>query len=242
MVRDGLAESVGDAQFLLSEGGRELADATLQMRRNQEDQAYGQFAVDLIAAGNNFNGDLVKPAMAALRTAVVSFFKSRGLGLSNTLFNSATLSGGDLPQLFRSLSESASQFDTDSAATFVETARKFLVEPTLAQKQYLAGVSQGYFLYHYVGLDPKGTAVRREIFEAAGWIFDSSVILPLIAAECSEHAFARDLLDKSIHFGARIFTTDNLVTEAWEHLSWAIHNVANLPPFGKCLARSEPLH
>ena len=47
----------------------------------------------------------------------------------------------------------------------MESAQSFLLQPTEAQKQYLASLSQGFFLYHLFGLDPNCAKVRRDVFE-----------------------------------------------------------------------------
>jgi hypothetical protein len=110
-------------------------------------------------------------------------------------------------------------------AAFLEAGRALLVSPTPAQQEYLAAVSQGYFLEHLLGLDPDCTAVRQELFEDTFWICDSSVLLPLCARGALDHEFAQDLFSRFAERGVAIYTTERLLGEAWRHLEWAIEFV-----------------
>ena len=97
-----------------------------------------------------------------------------------------------------------------------------LVEPNVPQRNYLASVSQGYFLYHLLGLNPKFCEVSREIFQRTLWFCDSSVILPLIAIGCHNHDYAVKLFQLLNDEKALLYTTPRLLQEAWEHFDWAL--------------------
>jgi len=104
---------------------------------------------------------------------------------------------------------------------FIEAGRDFLVEPTEPQQKYLASVSQGFFLYHLAGLDPSCARIRHNILKGTCWIFDSSVLLPLLAKGCSSNAYGRDFFACLKKAKASMFTTPKLLNEAWHHLKWA---------------------
>jgi hypothetical protein len=96
------------------------------------------------------------------------------------------------------------------------------VEPSTPQRKYLASVSQGYFLYHLLGLDPKFCQVRQDIFKRTLWLCDSSVILPLVADGCHNHDYAVELFQTLAAANALLYTTPKLLQEAWEHFDWAL--------------------
>lgn len=132
----------------------------------------------------------------------------------------------DLPEVFRELAAAATELaDPVLRAEFLGVARDFLVEPTAPQRMYLESLSQGYFLYHLVGLDPVCNTVRTELFDRTLWIVDSSVILPLAAVGCYNHSHADDLFRRLAGFKVEVFTTEKLMQEAWEHLEWALNFV-----------------
>ena len=99
---------------------------------------------------------------------------------------------------------------------------QFIVEPNPPQRDYLASVSQGFFLYHALGLDPKCGEVRQEIFRNTFWLCDSSVLLPLVAIGCHNHDYTISLFDMLAERGALIYTTSRLLQEVWEHFEWAV--------------------
>jgi len=125
--------------------------------------------------------------------------------------------------LFGYVSDSAAEIDDMALrAAFIEAMHQFLIEPNPPQRKYLASVSQGYFLYHLLGLDPSCCQVRHEIFQKTLWLCDSSVILPLIATGCHNHDYAFELFDALADAKALLHSTPRLLQEAWEHFDWAL--------------------
>ena len=99
---------------------------------------------------------------------------------------------------------------------------EFLVEPNEQQRRYLASISQRYFLYHLLGLDPTCGETRRKIFHKTLWLCDSSVILPRIALGCHNHPHACELFRMLAAENALLYTTPKLLQEAWFHFNWAL--------------------
>ena len=97
-----------------------------------------------------------------------------------------------------------------------------LVEPSPPQRKYLASISQGYFLFHLLGHDPKFCEVQKDIFRKTLWFCDSSVLLPLIATGCHNHDYVVELFQTLADETALLCTTPKLLQEAWEHFQWAL--------------------
>lgn len=222
MKEQGLAEQRGD-EFVLSTRGRAAVDDVVSQRRLEEEQAFGQFEIDLRQALPGLTEQQCAESIAAVRRTIVSSFRDRGLAMANVIVAEQSVGVDELHDIFHELSRAASEFeDFDLTAAFIETAYKFVVEPSEPQKKYLASISQGFFLYHMAGLDPTCARVRQDLFASTCWFLDSSVLLPLLAIGCHNYPYAKDLFDKLLSSDAVLFSTENLLKETWRHLEWAM--------------------
>ena len=162
------------------------------------------------------------------------------------MFAGQSVGSEDVPEIFAWISDAAGRFDNEEVQyAFVEASRRFLVSPSDAQRDYVAALSQGYFLYHLAGLDPHLTRLKKTVLTNAVWIIDSSVLIPVVALGCYYHEYAMDLLGRLTKAGAKIYTTSSLLKETKIHLKWAVNfiqshkgdlnallSVANIePPF-----------
>jgi len=218
----GLANAT-DGAYGATPLGREQVARVEAERRNEEEQAIGQFLVMMRRSCPALTDKQEHAALKAIKDALISSFRARGLAMANLTLAGQSLSGDDLPDIFRSFTEQAAQFsDFDVRAAFVERAHAFIVEPNEPQKRFLAAMSQGFFLYHMANLDPNCNRVRKNLFCDTGWFIDSSVLIPLLAVGCNNHEYAIDLFRRLTDLNATLFTTEKLFVEVWRHLEWAL--------------------
>lgn len=214
----------------ISATGLQLVQQVASLRKLEEEQAYGQFVVDLRRALPEISLSDCGQAKDALRDALVQAFRSRGIAMANVIIANQSLGSDDLCDIFREISSCAARFaDFDVRAAFIEASHAFLVQPQDVQKKYLASVSQGFFLYHMAGLDPTCAAIRKTLFADTCWFLDSSVMIPLLALGSYNHDYAKDLFGKLTSVRAKLFTTEMLLKETWHHLEWAIAFVKACP-------------
>jgi hypothetical protein len=222
LVNQGLVADVA-GKFSITDSGRAKVSEYQAVRETEKDQAYGQFCLNL---KNNYGGltDIqLEECQRLAEEVMVASFANRGLAIANQIFSGQSASPGELSDIFGRVSDKATEIeDMGLRAAFVEAVHEFLVEPSPPQRQYLASVSQGYFLYHLLGLDPKCCQVRQDIFDRTLWLNDSSVLLPLIAVGCHNHDYAVELFQMLTAAGAILYTTPKLMQEAWEHFEWAV--------------------
>ena len=231
LVRRGLVAEFPSGALSLTERGLAKVSETLTERHTEEDQALGQFALDLKKACPTFTDDQIITAKNAFRNALVTMLEQRGLDLARVVIARESLSPTSLPNLFNSLSSEASQFsDAEQRYAFIACGKRFLVDSTPPQRKYLSSLSQGFFLYHLAGLDPAYLNFRTTIFSQTVWFLDSSVFLPLLAQGSQNHPYAVDLLAKLSSRGAHVFTTERMLEEAWTHLDWAKRFARSHPP------------
>ena len=217
----GLVVEKSDSISITKSGEKAVNDVSSQ-RKLEEDQAFGQFRLDLEAKISGLTPLEHDQAVDAFRNCLVSAFRDRGISMANVVIGGQASGATELTDLFRQLTAQSRQFKRQEVReAFMEAGRDFLVEPSDPQQKYLASVSQGFFLYHLAGLDPSCGKVRNSLFRETCWFLDSSVLLPLLAKGCSSHGYADDLFTSLKAAKATLFTTPQLLKEVWNHLKWA---------------------
>ena len=211
-----------DDSFSITTSGQKAVNDVSSQRKVEEEQAFGQFRLDIETKLPGLTSAEHDLAVDALRNCLVSAFRDRGITMANVVVGGQVSGATELTDLFRQLTAQSRQFKRPEVReAFIEAGRNFLVEPSEPQQRYLASVSQGFFLYHLAGLDPSCGKVRNSLFRETCWFLDSSVLLPLLAKGCSSHDYADDLFTSLRMAEATLFTTPQLLKEVWHHLKWA---------------------
>jgi len=222
LINQGFVAKVSEKVSITS-SGREKVQEHKTVRETEKEQAYGQFSLYLMNNSGGITDVQLQKCRELAEESIVSSFANRALTIANQVFSGRSASPGELSDIFGLVSNNAIEIeDMAIRTTFVEAMHQFLVEPTPPQRKYLASVSQGYFLYHLLGLDPKCYQVRQDIFQRTLWLCDSSVLLPFIAAGAYNHDYAVELFQTLAESSALLATTPKLLQEAWEHLCWTI--------------------
>jgi hypothetical protein len=228
LKEDGYVSQIDDT-YLITSIGLEAVEKINAIRKAEEEQAYGQFATDIKSQCNKPDSQQEQQAISSFKKAITTVYQKRGLAIANTIFLGQSMEPDDFSVMFGAVTGAARAFSNDKElqACFVDAARKFLVQPTSPQRSYLMSLSQGYFLYHMIGLDPTCARIRRDMFRNTAWLCDSSVLLPLFAVGSHNHEYAVDLFNRLNSLEAVVFTTHNLLQETWEHLAWAMRLVGS---------------
>ena len=223
LIRQGLVSEV-DGNFRITSDGRAKVEEYHAIRKIEMDQAYGQFRMDLKNICSSVEDSQLSQCQKLAQEVIVDSFANRGLVIAKKIFSKQAAHPEELSDVFGPVSDKAAEIENmEIRAAFIEAVHQFLVEPSPPQRQYLTSISQGYFLYHLLGLDPKFCEVRRSIFQKTLWLCDSSVILPLVAAGCNNCDFAVELFQALADETALLCTTPKLLQEAWEHFQWALN-------------------
>lgn len=217
---DGLLKT--GARIALSKLGTERASEMRDRRALEEEQAYGQFLIDL---HNELGKEPEKPDnffVDLLKDTVVKVFKQRGLAIANSIFAGRSVSEQELTDVFFAFSNAAASVDEETGVAFVSAAQKFVLEPSEVQLKYLTSLSQGFFLFHLLGLDPTCAKIRKNILQHTVWWCDASTLLPLIARGSQNHEYAKDLFRRLRGLNVTVTTTTKFLWEVHRHVSWAI--------------------
>ena len=221
LTQQGLASKVNE-NIKITSTGRAKVEEYHAIRKTEKDQAYGQFRLSLKNSYDEVDDLQLKQCQKLAEEVIVASFANRGSVVANKIFSGQSARPRELSDVFGYVSDRAVEIENmETRAAFIEAVHQFLVEPNPPQREYLASVSQGYFLYHLLGLDPKFCEVQQDVFQKTLWFCDSSVILPLIATGCHNHDYAVELFQMLADENALLYTTPRLLREAWEHFQWA---------------------
>ncbi len=217
-----------DSKYKLTDKGKDKLIECNSIRDIEKRQAYGQFSVKLKKEFGVLTAKQQKRCIELAEKCITTTFESRGLTVAKKVFLDQSASSNELTDIFTSITDTASELDdTLLKLSFVDAMHQFIIEPTDPQKKYLTSISQGFFLYHLLGLDPTCSKIRNDIFNNTFWLLDSNVLLPLLAVGAHNHAYGKELFRLLKESGANLFTTNNLLQEAWEHFAWADKFIKN---------------
>jgi len=227
LAKQNLVEET-NGKIKITASGREKVLESQSIRETEKDLAYGQFRIILTNNYKKLTDIQFEKCQNLAEKAIKTSFSNRGLTISNQVYSGQPARPGELSDVFGYVSDIISEVDDmELCAAFFEAMYQFLIEPNPPQRKYLASVSQGFFLFHLLGLDPACSRIRQNIFQRTIWICDSSIILPFVAIGCHNHEYAVELFKMLSSAKAMIFTTTNLLKEAWEHFEWALQFMNN---------------
>ena len=206
----------------ITDSGRSKVKDYQRVRELQIDQAYGQFRLHLKGSYPATTDEQLRKCEDLAEEVIVANFSDRGSMIVNRIFSVRSAGSKELTDVFGCISDRAITIDdTDLRLAFIAAMHEFIIQPNQQQREYLASVSQGYFLYHLLGRDPKWHQIRQRIFRETLWLCDSSVLLPRVAIGCHNHDHANDLFRMLNSENAFICTTSKLLQETWTHFEWA---------------------
>lgn len=234
LVDSELVEEQPDGKIAITGAGSERVQAVRSVREAELTKAFAQFDYHITTFHPHVSSEEAVRLRRLADDVIVRSFATRASAVANQVFLRQSAGADELSDVFACVIDSAATID-DSAArdAFIQAMYHFIVEPDEGQRKYLASVSQGYFLYHILGLDPQHRGVRQDVFAKTAWLLDSSVLLPLIAVGCHNHNYARELFRMLAKQGALCYTTTKLLEEAWRHFQWGVrfakeHDVGSL--------------
>lgn len=171
---------------------------------------------------------LTNSVIGQLRKGLVRAFEKRGMEIARSAFSDMSIDVSDAADILGVINQLAGALtETRQRAAFADLMMNVILKPSQHMKSYLAALSQGYFAYHALGLEPRCSDERLNIARKTDWLLDSSVILPLLAIDCLNHEYAKDLLNKLKELGLRCYTTRRFFDEVQDHALWALRNFSN---------------
>ncbi|RCS47651.1 hypothetical protein DTL42_14105 [Bremerella cremea] len=218
--------SATDTQLTVTTKGKELLAETEARQSSEEDQFFGAMKSRLLKHGAETDVEIL---VSGFKAALVTVFRKRGLAAAELLFRDNPFEPADMPELFDAVFPPATSVDDFTLrAEYCNAVMDVLTAPNDDQKNYLAHLAQGFFAYHMFGIDPSGQEVRKRLVQGTLWLFDSNILIPLVAPHSFQHGFMTGLLDQLKALGIRPVTTPKLISEVDRALGWLQSRLAGV--------------
>jgi len=158
-----------------------------------------------------------------IESSLVGFFREAGLSLATTLANAQGHHTSPVPSsIIMYVNQAAARYDDLlRRQAFSTVAIDIFSQPEDADKEYIGRVSQGFFLFHALGLFGEAASERLTNAKQTVWIIDSSAQIPTLAFAAPTSAVFRDAFTRLTAMGIRLFTTESLFDETREHYWFA---------------------
>lgn len=167
--------------------------------------------------------------VSTLDKGLVRAYEKRGIEIANSLFQDVRFDISDATDILDTINRMSALLENDEQrGAFFDLMMEVMLNPDEEMREHLGALSQGYFAYHGLGLDPKCSQDRLTAARQKKWIFDSSILLPALACNCSNYRYAKDLLDRMQVLKFDCQTTEKLFEEVRQHAGWAIANVRGM--------------
>lgn len=206
----------------LTAAGRNIVDENQGKAELLREQVAAQIRLDF---SNEFQENIEHEASSFVEAAMRGLsiaMKRRGLSIAACVFAEATANLHEALDIFSFLREASNQLhEFEYRAFYIQYLAGVIAEPSPLFKRYLAGLSQGHFAFHALGLHQGASQLRHEWLRSTVWVLDSSVILPFLAKNCFNYSYALDLFKRIQDLEIQVFTTQNLFEEVVEHFKWA---------------------
>lgn len=181
---------------------------------------------------SNLDNDQIGEIVQQTEIGLIRAFEKRGAEMAQAAFSATAVDLSIATDILDIVNQQSSSMDKIvERAAFSDLLLEIITNPDQVIKERFADLSQGYFSYHALGLDTECSDERLKIAQQKRWILDSSIILPLIAQCCENHAAALDIVERMKLFGLKMYTTGRLFDEVIEHANWAIRNFKSASPF-----------
>jgi len=202
--------------------GLEIYHATREQRALVIDK-FNQTCLLFLQHEHSALGDTSsEQVIVCMKQGLVRAFAKRGLEIARSVFSDTPLDIADATDILELINRASDPLATaQEKSAFCDLMIEVLLRPDDSMKTYLATLSQGYFAFHALGLDPRCSSERLDSAKAKLWILDSSVLLPLLAVDCVNHQYSKDLLAQMLRLGFKCCTTERLFDEIVVHARFA---------------------
>lgn len=157
-----------------------------------------------------------------IERSLVTYFRRGGLTLASALVANPK----EIPAFPVSVCDfvnDASTFFEDHASrqAFFDASISVFAEPSPTSRSYLGRLSQGFFAFHALGVFGDVAKVRFEHARKTVWLLDSNILIKMLARRSTGSEAVTKALGRLTNAGVGLFSTWELMKEAWSHLQFA---------------------
>ena len=205
-----------------------MAVETLAQERKVVREKFEIACLAFLAKQYQLSEDDSRAIVASLDHGLEAAYQKRGIEIARSVFTDDVVNFSDSTDLLDTVNCAVSSMaDQSLHPVAADLMIEVLLRPNKVMRDYLAALSQGYFAFHALGLDPDCSDERLKLAKQHPWIADSSILLPLLALSCQNHQYAQDLFARMRELGFTIYTTERLCMEVQDHAYWALANFSD---------------
>jgi hypothetical protein len=232
LYSQGLVRITGEGKAIVLEtSGRELIARFRRERSILREKFQTACRIFLTREYRQLVDEANSRIISHMETGLVRAFEKRGLELARSVLSQETMDISDATDILQTLNEESQGLASDEERmAYADLMIEVMLKPNDEMREYLSAISQGYFAFHALGFEARGSLERLNMAKERLWLLDSSILLPLLARECINNQYAKDLLDRMRQMEFRCATTERLFDEVREHAWWAITNFSKIPP------------
>ena len=237
LARNGALEQLYNSSFIVREtvNSLRISDNGIlhtEMMRRSRDIAKNNFFSDcrgFLNSNTQLSEDSKNRIIQELHKGVITAFEKRGLDIARSLLLKYEIDLSESTDILSALEKHSDSLESfEERAAFCELMMEALLRPGDSTAKYFNMLSQGYFAYHILGLDPKCNNELLDIMKNKTWILDSSILIKTIALYSSQSSSAASLIEKMNRLGLKLYCTEMIADETFEHANWFLHNLKNL--------------
>jgi len=228
--------SSDQSQVTLNQAGKDRLAVAQEERDHLRVRFESSASTFLAAEYPALASDQDARVIAAMQAGLSLAFHARGLEIARSVFMDEPIDVSDALDMLDTINRASSILrGLDEAAAFADLMLEIILRPSPPIREYLAAISQGFFAYHALGLEPRASTDRLNLACKKLWILDSSILIPLLANASTNHNFAVDLINRATTLGFRFATTESLFEEVREHAWFALSQFSDADPLSPLL-------
>jgi hypothetical protein len=213
----------GGELFVPSDEARAAAEENRRRFEHSRERFKTSLTVRLRRDYPALSADEVDTIVKDIESSLTGYFREGGLTLASTLYHQAKDNEPAVPSsIIDFISQASARYDDLlKRQAFVTISTDIFTRSESAEKDYLGRISQGFFAFHSLGVLGDLAYERFKRAQETVWLLDSNAQIPALALGSPTNLLIVDTLNRLRSQGIRVFTTNALFKETFEHLNFA---------------------
>lgn len=219
-IRDGLVEAPTAQVFQASAKGRDTHDRFAKQFDNLNAEFIEQVKLDsrkALPAASASDAALIANAVL---DALVICMSERGAEIVDMIFGDRRDQTPHVT-LLKEINIIALRLAEGCRYFFVSYVTQILSAPVGVHERFLEYLAKAYFTVNAVGLDPDGELIRKALIEGHSLLLDSNVLIPTLTVDSVNNRLFRDVIEKALNVGIKLWVTPRFIEETLQHFQWA---------------------
>ena len=219
---DGNVKRLLDGSFELTPNGIVSLAGNSKKYQLALERFISQAEVDVRTELAGIEAEALTGFVSEMIACVNQIFYLRGVEIAGSIFDARHVSMAGGYDILRVINgHAAKSADQAHSLFFMKYLQGLISNPTSTQQEYLWHLSQAYFSYHALNLDPACNKMQRDILKRTLFVVDSNVVLPYLAEGTFNFSAATELFQLAAQLDAQVCITKGVLREVVKHARFA---------------------